>query len=228
MIAHRLAREPTESIVCWIYVVLSEQKLFVAWTSRGAPGTPLAGAASWFQAKAHLSLAIYVCSTGAKPSSQLEGSGGTPLGLHLIADRIGDGQPLGTIFKGRVPIGRTKNWRASAEESNLITTRILRLRGLEVGFNAGNCSLAKLALADRERASALGGEGAVSVDSYDRYIYVHGTNHEQRLGEPFSGGCIELGNEAIANLFPWIPLGTPVMVCSDWTRLSVSTDSLTD
>jgi lipoprotein-anchoring transpeptidase ErfK/SrfK len=39
------------------------------------------------------------------------------------------------------------------------------------------------------------------VDSYQRYIYIHGTNQEQRLGRPASHGCIRLGNDDMLALF---------------------------
>ncbi|CAI8279294.1 MAG: Uncharacterised protein [Opitutia bacterium UBA7350] len=111
------------------------------------------------------------------PSCQAE-SYGTPLGLHAIADRIGDGEPLGTVFKGRVPQGQFQNFSPEERAHNLITTRILRLRGLEADKNSG-----------------------LDCDSYDRFIYLHGTNHEDRIGQPFSGGCIELKNDAMLALF---------------------------
>jgi lipoprotein-anchoring transpeptidase ErfK/SrfK len=60
---------------------------------------------------------------------------------------------------------------------NLITTRILRLRGLEDGVNRGN-----------------------GIDSYDRYIYIHGTNHEDRIGSPSSSGCLQLANQDVLQL----------------------------
>ncbi len=74
-------------------------------------------------------------------------------------------------------------------ETNLITSRILRLRGLEAGVN-------------------LGGE----VDTYDRLIYIHGTNHESRLGEPLSAGCLLMRNLDIIELFEQVRSGDLVWI----------------
>lgn len=109
---------------------------------------------------------------------------GTPRGLHEIAEKIGAGQPPGIVFKARVTTGKHFSELGPEEQArNLITTRILRLRGLEPGHNAGT--------------DATG----LVVDSFERYIYIHGTNHEDRLGTPFSGGCIEMANLGVLELF---------------------------
>src|SRR5690242_435852 len=47
------------------------------------------------------------CSTSRFGIGQTEGSNGTPLGLHRMAEKIGGGWPAGTVFKGRRPIGYT-------------------------------------------------------------------------------------------------------------------------
>ena len=49
-------------------------------------------------------------------------------------------------------------------------------------------------------------------DSYRRYIYIHGTNHEERIGQPFSGGCVEMLNSDIIQLFNITPIGTWVAI----------------
>jgi hypothetical protein len=131
-------------------------------------------------------------STSARPPSNLKNSLGTPRGLHLIADRIGTGQPPGMVFKGRVATGHHfSELSAEENERNLITTRILWLKGLEPGYNAGG-----------------------NVDSYDRYIYVHGTNHEDRIGTPASGGCVQLTNLAMLDLYNRVRLGDWVNIVS--------------
>jgi len=126
-------------------------------------------------------------STSAKPPSCEEDSNGTPLGLHAAADKIGDGEPLGMVFEGRRPTRLVSEYSDEERRANLIATRIVRLRGLEPGVNAGP-----------------------GCDSYDRYIYFHGTNHEDRIGRPFSGGCIELRNRAMVAFFDLIEEGDVV------------------
>ena len=132
----------------------------------------------------------YVISTSRRPPSNVKNSLGTPRGLHEIAEKIGAGAPPGTVFKGRVNLGKHFNELSDEEnERNLITTRILWLRGLEPGVNAGG-----------------------DVDTYARYVYLHGTNHEDRLGSPFSGGCIEMNNIEIAALFEEVRNGDLVWI----------------
>lgn len=192
-----------------IWVSIREQKLFAAWPLPEAPG-PLAGALVW-KVIDDWRVGCFVCSTSAAEPSQVDGSLGTPLGLHAVADRIGESAPLGAEFRGRVPVGATQ-LPAEPHEPNRITTRILRLRGLEPGWNAGEVSLGDLPPREVVRAGICGPDEVVSVDSYRRYIYLHGTNHERKLGTPFSAGCVLLGNLTIAELFPAIPTGTPVLI----------------
>ena len=70
----------------------------------------------------------YQMSSSKRPPSCKENSFGTPVGLHELSEKIGDGEPSGMVFKGRKPIGKTY-WECTCEErrKNLITSRILRL-----------------------------------------------------------------------------------------------------
>ena len=132
----------------------------------------------------------YTVSTSLKVPSCIADSNGTPTGLHAIADKIGNGQPAGMVFKGRVPTGKHfSEYRGEAAERNLITSRILRLRGLQPGKNAGP-----------------------GCDSYQRYIYIPGSNHEERIGQPFSGGCVEMRNADVIELFDRVNKGDLVWI----------------
>ena len=94
------------------------------------------------------------------------------------------------VFRSRVPTGR--HFRELGDEENrdnLITSRILWLRGLEPGVNQGG-----------------------EVDTHDRYIYIHGTNHEDRLGEPLSAGCVLMRNLDIVELFDEVRAGDQVWI----------------
>ena len=134
-------------------------------------------------------IASYDISTSANPPSCIENSYGTPLGLHEIAEKIGGGAEPGMVFKGRVPTGK-KYWELQHEnENNLVASRILRLKGLEPGKNQG--------------------EG---LDSYKRYIYIHGTNHEEKIGKPSTSGCIVLSNADIIKLYDSVPEGSMVWI----------------
>jgi hypothetical protein len=137
----------------------------------------------------------YVISTSKRPPSNVKDSLGTPRGLHEIAERIGAGAPPGIVFKNRVNTGRHFHELDAEEQAkNLITTRILWLRGLEPGVNAG-----------RDSAGTV-------VDTYDRYVYIHGTNHEERLGTPASSGCVQMRNVEMAELFEEVRAGDAVWI----------------
>lgn len=132
----------------------------------------------------------YTISTSKRPPSNIKGSLGTPRGLHIIAERIGAGQPPGMVFKSRIPTGQHFSEIPGADaEGNLITTRILWLKGLEEGVN-------------------LGGD----VDTYERYVYIHGTNHEARIGEPLSAGCVLMRNLDIIELYEDMRVGDQVLI----------------
>lgn len=121
----------------------------------------------------------YVISTSLRPPSNVKDSLGTPRGLHEITNKVGAGAPPGIVFKARVSLGRHfSELDEEMQAKNLITTRILWLGGLEPGVNAGG-----------------------DVDTRSRYIYIHGTNHEDRLGRPVSSGCVQMGNLDIIELF---------------------------
>jgi len=135
-------------------------------------------------------LRSHAVSTSRRPPSNVKDSLGTPRGLHEIAERIGDGQPPGMVFKSRVPTGRHySEFPDAGTHDNLITTRILWLRGLEPGVN-------------------LGGD----VDTYARYVYIHGTNHEDRLGERMSAGCVLMRNIELIELYDQVRPGDQVLI----------------
>ena len=116
-----------------------------------------------------------------------EGSNMTPPGIHRIEEKIGKDAPSGRIFESRNDTGR--NWYEGLNGDNLILTRILRLRGLEKGINSGP-----------------------GIDSYERYIYIHGTNQENRIGKPNSHGCVCMRNQDIIELFDLVEEGTIVFI----------------
>ncbi len=133
----------------------------------------------------------YAISGSKQPYSNVLNSLGTPLGLHAIAERIGAGQPSGTVFKSRVPTG--VHFSEMPEEvvgtRNLVTSRILWLRGLEPGVNSGG-----------------------NVDTYRRYVYIHGTQREDRIGEALSAGCILMRNPDIIELYDEVRVGDLVWI----------------
>ena len=51
-----------------------------------------------------------------------------------------------------------------------------------------------------------------NANTRDRFIYIHGTNHEHKIGEPASHGCIRMRNGDLVELFELIEPGTPVSI----------------
>ena len=140
--------------------------------------------------KENSAVKTYVISTSLKNPSCQQDSFGTPWGLHEVSDIIGSDQPIGMVFKARHPIGKCY-WECDAQmqEGNLITSRILRLRGLQPGLNCGGVS-----------------------DTFLRYVYIHGTNHEKKLGKPASSGCLQLSNQDVIELADSIKIGTHLFI----------------
>ena len=116
---------------------------------------------------------------------QIIHSNRTPLGLHRIARKIGGDCPEGTIFKARQPIGRLSPENPKGD----IVHRILWLAGMEEGRNRGG-----------------------KVDTFSRYIYLHGYWDESTLGRPQSLGCIHLAASELIPLYEQVPLGTLVWI----------------
>ena len=126
-------------------------------------------------------LATYPVSTSRFGLGSEEGSMKTPTGRFRIEEKIGDGMPLGTVFKSRRPVKATKKL---LREEDLIMTRILWLDGRD----------------------------ARNANTHERFIYIHGTNHEEKIGEPASHGCIRMRNADLLELFELVKEGTPVVI----------------
>jgi len=128
------------------------------------------------------------------------GSNKTPLGAHYVKRRYGHDAPRLSIFKGRKDTGEVAavEDEARATGHDFVTTRILWLKGLEQGKNTG--------------------EG---VDSYQRYIYIHGTHEEGLIGQPASHGCIRMRNSDVIELFGQTPTGSLVYIAEELTNGSL-------
>lgn len=134
----------------------------------------------------------FIISTAEAGLGSLSGSNKTPLGVHRVARKFGDNAPAGTIFKARQNTGRIApilTEPGARSNADNVTTRILWLDGLEPGLNKGG-----------------------KVDSKARYIYIHGTDEEGRLGAPASHGCIRMKNDDVIDLYRQVPKGTLVTI----------------
>jgi len=139
-------------------------------------------------------LCQFPVSTACNGAGELEGSFCTPRGAHRIAQKIGADAALFAVFKARVATGEiwTPELAAEEPERDWILSRILWLDGLETGKNLGG-----------------------NVDSHDRYIYIHGTNEEDKIGAPVSHGCIRMRNADVVTLFDQVSVNTRINIRED-------------
>jgi len=133
----------------------------------------------------------YPISSSEKGVGNLQDSYQTPLGLHQIKEKIGDGCEIYEVFIGRQPQGNFFELQNSDIElpDDIISSRILWLDGLEAGINQGG-----------------------DVDTYQRYIYIHGTMDEDKIGQPVSHGCIRMLNKDIVELYSQLEIGCEVLI----------------
>ena len=109
----------------------------------------------------------------------------TPLGKMRIAKKIGGGARSGSVFKGRRRTGEVL--RPNAPGRDPIVSRILWLRGTEY----------------RNR------------HTYGRYIYIHGTPEEYKIGRPASYGCIRMRSRDVIDLYKRVGVGAEVVIVYD-------------
>jgi lipoprotein-anchoring transpeptidase ErfK/SrfK len=124
----------------------------------------------------------YVVSTSKFGVGSERDSYRTPLGRMEIARKIGDGQPVGMVFKGRRPTGEIL--RPNAPGRDPVVSRILWLNGMDQH----------------------------NSNTFQRLIYIHGTPEEWRLGRPTSYGCIRMGMRDVIDLYNRVGEGAEVRV----------------
>jgi len=131
---------------------------------------------------------VYPISTAVKGIGNRLDSLMTPFGIHRICQKVGGGQPWGMVFEAREPIGRIVDDLDNRERDE-ITSRILWLDGLEAGVNLNGVH-----------------------DTHARYIYIHGTSDEKRIGKAVSGGCIRMKNDDVIELFDDVIVNDLVLI----------------
>ena len=133
--------------------------------------------------------ASYTISTSKYGEGSIQNSFKTPLGKHSVRTMIGENAPKNTIFISRINTRRKADIIDSHIDSSddYVTSRIIWLTGEEPGLNSG--------------------EG---IDSYNRYIYIHGTHEEGLIGIKASHGCIRMFNDDVIKLYSMIKKGTKV------------------
>ena len=51
-----------------------------------------------------------------------------------------------------------------------------------------------------------------NANTRERFIYIHGTKHEDKIGSPASHGCIRMRNADVMDLFDLVDEDTPVVI----------------
>ena len=133
----------------------------------------------------------YHVSTAKKGVGNKKNSDMTPHGLHYVKEKHGsktpqNGKMIGRVFYGQIATIYTDTTSSKTDD---ITSRILWLSGMEKNINKGG-----------------------NVDSYNRYIYIHGTSEEGKIGTPASHGCIRMLNTDVIELYAKIKIGTKVLI----------------
>ncbi len=136
---------------------------------------------------------VYHCqiSSAANGVGCIRDSGCTPTGKHYVRAAIGEEHPSLAVFKARRPTGEQWSPELAAEypERDWILGRILWLCGTESGINrSGN------------------------VDTFRRYIYLHGSPDDGVMSVPASHGCIRLRVSDMLNVFDYLRYGSLVDV----------------
>lgn len=136
-------------------------------------------------------LARYSVSTALNGPGEQQSSGCTPRGEHYVRAMVGGGLPLGTVFRARRPTGEIYSAELASHhpERDWILSRILWLCGREPGRNRG-----------------------FGVDTFHRFIYIHGTPDTEPMGIPMSHGCIRMRNTDVSDLFEQVRPGTAVVI----------------
>lgn len=133
----------------------------------------------------------YQVSTAKNGLGEILNSECTPRGWHRIHSIIGLENEVNAVFVARQWTGEIYSQELAEEfpQRDWILTRILRLEGLEPGRNKGG-----------------------NVDSFERYIYIHGTPDSSILGQPGSHGCIRMNNQDIIELANWVQVGSKIFI----------------
>ncbi len=118
-------------------------------------------------------------------------SGCTPMGMHYVRACIGEGLSPYAVLIGRRPTG--EEWSQALMDAypqrDWILGRILWLCGLESGINRGG-----------------------QVDTFRRYIYIHGSPAWSSERQPSSHGCVRVASEDMIRVFDYLGYGALVSI----------------
>jgi L,D-transpeptidase YbiS len=151
----------------------------------------------------------YDVSTGKNGFGFEKDSGKTPYGLLTIRRKDGANLPDNTLIVSGRGVKKKDGEYLKLPTCDSMTDRIFRgLKKLKQFIIPGDLSQEEDAYLTCE-AHVL--TRSLVLDSA-RGIYIHGTNHENSLGRPMSGGCIRMLNSDVKDLFNKVPVGTKIFI----------------
>jgi lipoprotein-anchoring transpeptidase ErfK/SrfK len=124
----------------------------------------------------------------------------------------------------RYPISSSRFGLGTKEGSNKTPLGKFRIaEKIGAGEAAGTIFKARIALRPNDplpetedfitsRILWLDGSGKRNANTHARFIYIHGTKHENTIGTPDSHGCIRMRNADVIELFELVDEGTPVSI----------------
>lgn len=128
----------------------------------------------------------YLISSAKNGLGEVEGSFCTPRGEFKVLEKIGNNLEIGAVLVARVPTGEIYSQELAKKypKRDWILTRILWLDGIQEH----------------------------NKNTKNRYIYIHGTPDEVKLGQIGSKGCIRMHNDDIIETFDEIKTGERVVI----------------
>ena len=120
---------------------------------------------------------------------------------------VGVGREEALNFRGSAVIGRKSEWPTWTPTKSMIE-RIPKYAKYAGGMPGG--------LGNPLGARAL----YLYRDGQDTYFRIHGTNEPHSIGNAVSSGCIRMLNQDVIDLYTRVPIGAPVIVLQQSSKIS--------
>ena len=125
---------------------------------------------------------------------------------------------------GRYPVSTSRFGLGSEEHSHKTPLGKFRISDkIGEGMPAGTIFVGRVPLRPNDplpptedlvlsRILWLDGIEPQNANTRNRFIYIHGTRHEDKIGAPDSHGCIRMRNADVIELFDLVDVDTPVTI----------------
>src|SRR5947208_15621588 len=148
----------------------------------------------------------------------------SPLHIHVSVRNQELRLRRGRKIIRRYPVSTSRFGRGSEEGSNKTPLGRFRVSDkIGEAMPAGTIFVGRVPLKPEDplpptqdlvlsRILSLGGLEDDTANPRDRFIYIHGTKHEDKIGEPDSHGCVRMRNADVIELFDLVDVDTPVTI----------------